>query len=414
MYYKRIMYNVFVFVICICLSSISAYALTLEVWSYTTQAIPQSVIDAYMSLRTGIDIKQRQPSGDFRGEGYLVASVAGTQPALMHMNADFLIMYIANNLINPLTTWIDKGVFGDLSVYIPEVLDSVKYNDEIYCIPHRMSVNTLLYNRQQFDETGLNGDKPPTTWDEFKMYAKKLVKYDNNNKIVRYGAALSVNTSTITSWFLPTLWQADGDLLSTTANKSTKVMLNSDAGRQALNWYVEQVQEGYATQGSPTPFTNGNASMFWQNQSQVFKSYRDAGSDWVDVGPILSYKKRVGYGSLAGWVVSKGPHMEEAVDFLAFTLRKENVKQFLAATALIPVRKDIGREYFQTKDMEWGQKFINELPYVRFDIMHPDISTLQQDIAQVLRRAVLGQWTVNAALEQAEIQANAYLKEKGY
>ncbi len=402
--------------------AIPTYALELEVWSYTTQAIPKSVIDAYESLHPDVKVNQRQPSGDFRGEGYLVASAAGVQPALTHLNADFLPLYVASDLVQPLTQWINKGTFGDINVYFPGVLDGIKYKGNIYFVPHRMSVNTLLYNRQQFEESGLGGDKPPVTWDDFKVFAKKLTKYGDGNKVIRYGAALNVSTTTLTSWFQPTLWQAGGDVMQTkmldnipvSISEASRVGFNTEAGQQALRWYVEQVQEGYATQGSPTPFQNGLASMFWQNQSQVVKQYHDTGLDWVDVGPVLSSKQKVGYGSLAGWVVSKGPHVVEAIEFLAFTLRTENVRQFLAATAFLPVRKDINLTYFQPQDREWAQKFINEAPYIRFDILHPEIRALHQMITVNLRQAVLGQLTISAALEQAESQANVYLKEKGY
>ncbi len=399
----------------------TTWAVELEVWSYSNQKIPDSVIKAYEASHPGVKINQRQPSGEFRLDGFLVAAAAGVPPALLHLNADFLPMYVKNDLVQPLKPWIDKGVFGNIDAYFPGVLDGVKYNGTYYFLPHRMSLNTLLYNRRMFEESGLNGDRPPGTWDDFKTIAKRLTIRDGG-KTTRYGAALMVSTSTLTSWFQPTLWQAGGDILETrmmgnipiSTSEASRVAFNTDAGREALSFYANMVTEGVAVQGSANPFRDGQAAMLWQWYSTYVKQWREEGRDWVDVGPILSYRQKVGYGSLAGWVVPKGPQAEQAVDFLAFTLRPENVRQFLAETAFMPVRKDIGIDYFAPEHRGWAQKFINEVPFVRFDILHPEIRALQPMITVVLRRAVLGEISVGTALEEAERQANVYLKSAGY
>lgn len=46
--------------------------------------------------------------------------------------------------------------------------------DKIYGVPQSGYALGIYYNRKMFSAAGLDPDKPPTTWDDFRAYAKKL------------------------------------------------------------------------------------------------------------------------------------------------------------------------------------------------------------------------------------------------
>ena len=48
----------------------------------------------------------------------------------------------------------------------------------------------LTWNKDHFKEAGLDPEKPPRTWDEFRDYAKKLTKKDAQGNITRVGYAI--------------------------------------------------------------------------------------------------------------------------------------------------------------------------------------------------------------------------------
>ena len=48
----------------------------------------------------------------------------------------------------------------------------------------------LTWNKDHFKEAGLDPEKPPRTWDEFRDYAKKLTKRDAQGNITRVGYAI--------------------------------------------------------------------------------------------------------------------------------------------------------------------------------------------------------------------------------
>ncbi len=384
----------------------AAAAVELTVWSFRGQEIPEDVLRAFEAANPGVTVEQQFPAGDMRGEGFIVASAAGVPPDLIHLNEDFLPMYVANDLVAPITKYIDQGLFGSTDVYFPGVVDP--YEGEIYFVPHRQSANTLLYNRTLFSEGGFDADNPPGTWDEFNAVARRMTVVSGDT-LTKVGAAFRTSSGTLTSWFQPMLWQAGGDLF-----EDGRININTDAGREALEFFTQAVTEGYGVEGDAM-FREGNAAMLWQGWSALVRQYRDSrGMDFVDIGPVLQHKDRAGYGSLAGWVVPKGPNVELAAELLAFSLKKENVVKFLQATYFLPVRSDIGLDYFGPKDQVWAQKFVPQQAYMRFDILHPAIRDLQPLLARALRPAVSGGVPPSNALADAERQANALLAEKGY
>ncbi len=57
-------------------------------------------------------------------------------------------------------------------------------------VQYGIDVYGLTWNKDQFREAGLDPEKPPKTWDEFREYAKKLTKRDAQGKITRVGYAI--------------------------------------------------------------------------------------------------------------------------------------------------------------------------------------------------------------------------------
>ncbi len=393
-----------VFVVGWVLTCASAFAVELTVWSFSNQPLPDAALRAFEKANPGVTVTQRFPSGDMRGEGFLVASAAGIPPDLIHLNEDYLPMYVSNHLVVPITREINMGLFGPIDRYFPGTVRA--YEGENYFVPHRISVNLPLYNRDLFNESGLDPDAPPITWDGFLQAARRLTRKDGGTT-TQYGIVTpSARPDSLNNWYLPALWQAGGEFL-----QGNKVTVNTDAGRAALRFYAEPVSEGYSRFGALTLFRTGKAAILLPGTSVNVRTYNLA---FVDVGRALQNKNRVAQGSLAGWVVANGKNTELAKKLLAFTLNPDYVKEFLKFTGFLPVRRDIGVGYFDPDDQQWAQKFVEEVQYTRFDVLHPEMRALMPVVAEFLNKAIDGNLAVNSAMEEAERQANLYLTQAGY
>ncbi|MGH2355709.1 MAG: extracellular solute-binding protein [Chloroflexota bacterium] len=377
----------------------------LTVWSYTTQSIPQSAIEGFRQANPKVTIDQVQPAGDFRGQGFIVAAAGGTPPDLLHLNLDFMPMYIEKGLLAPITRAVKQGTFGDMGVYLPGILDNGVYKGETYFVPHRQSVNTSVYNPELLSREGIA--RPPMTWDEVKDGAVRLTKRSPDGTDV-FGVGVDTSKSTLNSWFNPLLWQAGGELFSADGKR---VAFDQPPARDALEFLVDLFVTLRAGAEGKGPFEQGKVAFFNQYAQSNVRNSKAKAAPWLAVGPVWQGKKRVGFGSLAGWVVPKGQQAELATQFLAFSLKPPYVREFLAATAFLPVRKDIAPDYFDAADRAWVQVFMDEAKYMHYDILHPQVREVMPLAAAELLKAVHGQVSVQAALQEASRVTNAYMDQ---
>src|SRR5258708_1694330 len=96
---------------------------------------------------------------------------------------------------------------------------------KIYGVPQNGYALGLLYNRKMFTAAGLNPDKPPTTWDEFRSAAKALT----TSSVAGYAEPSIGNQGgwRFTNW----MYSAGGDMQSADGTKAT---FNSDKGVAVL------------------------------------------------------------------------------------------------------------------------------------------------------------------------------------
>ncbi|EFH79920.1 substrate-binding domain-containing protein [Ktedonobacter racemifer] len=96
---------------------------------------------------------------------------------------------------------------------------------KIYGIPVNGYALGIYYNRKMFKAAGLDPDKPPTTWEEFRGYAKQL----KSSSVAGYA---ETSTSNQGGWhFTNWMYTAGGDMQSADGKKAT---FNSDKGVSVL------------------------------------------------------------------------------------------------------------------------------------------------------------------------------------
>ena len=101
---------------------------------------------------------------------------------------------------------------------------------KIYGIPQNGYALGILYNRAMFKAAGLDPNKPPTTWDEFRTYAKQL-------KSASVAGFAETSSSNQGGWhFTNWMYAAGGDMQS---NDGTKALFASSQGVSVLQMLKE-------------------------------------------------------------------------------------------------------------------------------------------------------------------------------
>jgi multiple sugar transport system substrate-binding protein len=116
------------------------------------------------------------------------------------------------------------------SAFNPKVLDAAQDGSgNIFGIPYAAYGIGLQYNRTLFTQAGLDPDKPPTTWDEVRSYAKQIAE-----KTGKAGYAQMTQSAT-GGWMLTTLTYAlGGRMESTDDSGKVKATINNAQTKAAL------------------------------------------------------------------------------------------------------------------------------------------------------------------------------------
>jgi ABC-type glycerol-3-phosphate transport system substrate-binding protein len=112
------------------------------------------------------------------------------------------------------------------SDYVPSIASIVTDSSgKIYGIPTNGYTLGIYYNRKMFQAVGLDPDKPPTTWDDFRKYAKELT----TSSVAGFAETSTGNQGGwhFTNW----MYTAGGDMQSA---DGLKAAFNSSKGASVL------------------------------------------------------------------------------------------------------------------------------------------------------------------------------------
>ena len=117
------------------------------------------------------------------------------------------------------------------SDYVPSIASIVTdLSGKIYGIPTNGYTLGIYYNRKMFQAVGLDPDKPPTTWADFRTYAKELT----TSSVAGFA---ETSTSNQGGWhFTNWMYSAGGDMESADGKKA---VFNSPQGASVLQLLKE-------------------------------------------------------------------------------------------------------------------------------------------------------------------------------
>jgi multiple sugar transport system substrate-binding protein len=162
--------------------------------SFVATTIPalNELVERFEKEHPDIDVEaQYVPTGDALVQKLITAIQSQTAPDVSWIHADFLDKLIESDAIFPMEYFI-KGDSGlteeEMNDFFPQLLGAFSHKNVLYALPMDATVLALVYNKDQFRAAGINPDIPPKTWNDLKVYAKKLtLDKDGDGKIDQYG-----------------------------------------------------------------------------------------------------------------------------------------------------------------------------------------------------------------------------------
>ncbi len=142
-----------------------------------------------------------KPWGDIWTANVAAVAAGSGMPDVIVEDRPMLPQRARDEVATSLQPFIERDGM-DSSQFWPFTWQEATYEGEVYGIPFETDLRVLFWNKQLFQEAGLDPNSPPETWDELLEYADKLDVKNEDGTYKRIG-------------FFP-LWNAGPDFWSYT------------------------------------------------------------------------------------------------------------------------------------------------------------------------------------------------------
>jgi multiple sugar transport system substrate-binding protein len=143
----------------------------------------QELFDRY-TAETGIRVEVTAPMEDDK----VIAGLSGNEgPDIQIRGAAGTIgSWAREGLITALDDFLQSG-----QVDLEDMSDAAEgqciYQGKYYCLPWGTDTYALFWNKDLFEEAGLDPETPPQTMEELAEFAKRLTKVDDNGQLIQAG-----------------------------------------------------------------------------------------------------------------------------------------------------------------------------------------------------------------------------------
>ncbi|WP_346911195.1 ABC transporter substrate-binding protein [uncultured Roseibium sp.] len=350
----------------------------------------------------------------------ITASRGGNPPQLSVILSTDMFTLIDEDLIvafdDYLTTDEDKKW---ISGFYPAFMENSQTGGKTYGIPFQRSTPVLYWNKEAFKAAGLDPETAPATWEEMVEFGKKLTKTDASGNVTQWG--VRIPSSGFPYWLFQGLAIENGVTLANAEGNKT----NFDDPKvvEALQYMVDLstkdkvMAPGIIEWGStPKAFFEGQTAMMWTSTGNLTNVRDNAPFDF-GVGMLPKKMQRGAPTGGGNFYLFKGASEEQtkaAVEFVQWITAPEQSAKWTMATGYVAPRP----ETWETDTMK---KYAEGFPQVlvardQLEFAKAELSTYQnQRVTSIfndaLAAAITGQKTPEAALKEAQAQADAILAE---
>ena len=397
--------------------------------SFVNRTIPSfnKLLAKYEKEHPGIKIiAQYVPSGDPLVHKLITAIQSGTTPDIAWVHSDFLDKLVSGNSIYKMNHFINgkNGLTSEeFEDIFPQLINNAKWRDTLYAMPMEATTLALLYNKEAFVKAGINPDNPPADWAELIEYSTLLTLDENQDgKPEQHGFYIPVFPASgpLSVWMLlqwePFLWQAGGQLLN---EDQTRAIFNNQSGVAALELWKKIYKRVKFDSFSIThdmAFVSGACAMIMDGPWDL-PAFREINSfEWgvapLPEGPVKSATYLAGEHFT---IFKNSKHPDEAWEFVKWFISPEIQADFSINSGYMPVRKS-------TLDLPYYKEYLRTDPYLaafveqfKIGLSRQNIDyfriEINQQVAGAVENALLGDISVQQALDKAAEEVNRILKK---
>jgi len=365
-----------------------------------------AIVQAFQQKYPNVTIEVQTASYDDYFTQLQTQIAGGTAPDTFELNYENFVTYSSAGSLLDLSPLAEADSEFDAATYYPRAYEVFQADGTQYGLPATFSDVVLFYNKDLFDAAGLDYPSPEWTWEDELAAAEALTDA---------AAGVWGDFQPIQFFeFYKVLAQNGGEFFNA---DQTEVTFNSPEGVEAAEWLVNKVGSVMPTaaemggQDDAALFKAGKLAM-WHNGIWQFSGMADAPFAWdVQVEPG-SVQKAHHFFANAAVASATTEHPEEAWQWIQFLTGSDEAVQ---------VRIDASWELAAVADQALFAPYLEQTPpdnreavfEALDDIVVPPVieqqAAMQDAVGQQLERAVLGEVSVQEALDAAAEEVQALL-----
>lgn len=326
----------------------------------------------------------------------------GEAPDVSRWPARWIPQLVGKDALVSITDMME-GEFGEQ--FFQGMADGCKYQGEYYGAPWAASNKAFYYNKDVFEEAGLDPEDPQLdTWDDM-LDAAQTITDEANTPALGLAGADAIETG---SQYYHYHWSHGADLV----NDEGQPVVNSDGGVEALSLYSDLANEYGVTQSSPLSSSRQDIRQLFESGelgmviAHVYTGLNiddsDADFDYGIVQVPAGPEGRYSLNTIDAVSIYAQTEVEDlAKDLLRFYFDEERHFQYASNKGFMPTMEAVGqRDYFQ-EDENWAP-FIEAGQYARARPKLSNFSEFNNRMVQAIQEAVAGQKSPQQALDDAQ------------
>lgn len=382
-----------------------------EIEFWTMQLKPQytdyfnQLIATFEAQNSGVKIRWVDVPWAEMERKILTAVAAKSAPDVVNLNPSFATQLAARNAWLDLDTKIPAEVRQQ---YLSNIWQSSTLNGKSFGIPWYLTTRVAIYNTDLLEQAGIS--KPPATYAELAQAAKQIK--DKTGKYAFFATAVPEDSGEILESFV----QMGVQLV----DNQGKAAFNTPQGKAAFQYWVEMYKNGLMPKEVLTEGHRHAIDLYQQGQTAILASGAEFLKTIEKNAPSIAQvsasapqitgdtgKKNVAVMDL---VIPKDTDQPDAaLKFALFVTNNENQLAFAKAANVLPSTIKASQDsYFTTTPANANAvdkaRIVSASQLKSAEVLIPamkNVKELQKVIYQNLQAAMLGQKTVDRAINDA-------------
>ncbi|HEY9611978.1 ABC transporter substrate-binding protein [Allocoleopsis sp.] len=330
--------------------------------------------------------------------------IGDAAPDVFYLDAFEAPLLMKYGVLEPLNPYIDAQF--DLTDFEPTLLKAFQLEERTYGLPKDFSTLALFYNKQAFQEVGIN--QAPQTWDELRDDSKKLtVDKNRDGRKEQYGFGVAPELSR--QYFIMTAF--GGRLIDRQENAA----FFTSGSLKGLQLVIEQYRKDQSSAQPSDVGASTGSEMFGQGKAAMVlegtwaipylqETFPKLEFATAEVPTVNGKKGTMAY-TVAYVMNKKAKHKEAAWQLIAYLTSKEGMKAWAKEGLALPTRKSVLAE-LGFVDNPLYAPFAKGADYATIWQSGETLPTILTHFNNQFISALIGEQSLRDALRKAQRSAN--------